>query len=41
VPETFLIGADGRVLAKHTGPLAPDEVAAFLAPALNAASTAR
>jgi cytochrome c biogenesis protein CcmG/thiol:disulfide interchange protein DsbE len=41
VPETFLIGADGTVLAKHTGPLAPDEVAAFLAPALNAASTAR
>lgn len=24
VPETFLIGADGKVLAKHTGPLTPE-----------------
>ena len=26
VPETFLVGADGKILAKHTGPL--DEAAA-------------
>jgi cytochrome c biogenesis protein CcmG, thiol:disulfide interchange protein DsbE len=25
VPETYLIGKDGRVLAKHTGPLSPDD----------------
>ena len=24
VPETFAVGADGKVLAKHTGPLTPD-----------------
>jgi cytochrome c biogenesis protein CcmG/thiol:disulfide interchange protein DsbE len=24
VPETYLIGADGVILAKHTGPLTPD-----------------
>ena len=25
VPETYLIGRDGQVLAKHTGPLGPDD----------------
>lgn len=30
VPETYLIGADGRVLAKHTGPLTTESAAAFL-----------
>jgi cytochrome c biogenesis protein CcmG/thiol:disulfide interchange protein DsbE len=25
VPETFLVGADGRILAKHAGPLTPDD----------------
>jgi cytochrome c biogenesis protein CcmG/thiol:disulfide interchange protein DsbE len=25
VPETYLIGKDGQVLAKHTGPLSPDD----------------
>jgi cytochrome c biogenesis protein CcmG/thiol:disulfide interchange protein DsbE len=24
VPETFVVAADGKVLAKHTGPLTPD-----------------
>ena len=24
VPETYLVGADGVILAKHTGPLTPD-----------------
>jgi cytochrome c biogenesis protein CcmG/thiol:disulfide interchange protein DsbE len=25
VPETYLIGKDGQVLAKHTGPLSPED----------------
>ena len=24
VPETFLVGADGTILAKHAGPLTPE-----------------
>ncbi len=24
VPETYLVGADGKILAKHTGPLTPE-----------------
>ena len=31
VPETFLVGADGKILAKHTGPLTPDSANALLA----------
>ena len=27
VPETYLIGKDGQVLAKHTGPLSPEDAA--------------
>ena len=27
VPETYLIGRDGQVLAKHTGPLSPEDAA--------------
>jgi cytochrome c biogenesis protein CcmG/thiol:disulfide interchange protein DsbE len=30
VPETFLIGADGKILAKHTGPLTPQSAEALL-----------
>lgn len=30
VPETFLVGADGRVLAKHSGPLNAPDAEAFL-----------
>ncbi|PTS82972.1 MULTISPECIES: DsbE family thiol:disulfide interchange protein [unclassified Caulobacter] len=33
VPETFLIGADGMILAKHTGPLTPDAAENLLAKA--------
>ena len=25
VPETFLVGADGKIIAKHTGPLTADD----------------
>lgn len=34
VPETFVIGADGRVRAVHRGPLTPDVVERTLRPAL-------
>lgn len=30
VPETFLVGADGRILAKHSGALSPDDAAQLL-----------
>ena len=30
VPETFLVGADGRVLAKHSGPLTAPDARDFL-----------
>ncbi|ATQ44476.1 DsbE family thiol:disulfide interchange protein [Caulobacter mirabilis] len=33
VPETYLIGADGRILAKHTGPLTPEDARKLLAKA--------
>ena len=29
-PETFLVGADGRILAKHSGALSPDDAAQLL-----------
>jgi len=29
-PETFLVGPDGRILAKHTGPLTPDDAEALM-----------
>jgi cytochrome c biogenesis protein CcmG/thiol:disulfide interchange protein DsbE len=31
VPESYLIGADGVILAKHSGPLTPDSAEALLA----------
>jgi cytochrome c biogenesis protein CcmG/thiol:disulfide interchange protein DsbE len=34
VPETFVIGADGRVRAAHRGPLTPEAVEAIILPAL-------
>lgn len=34
VPETFVIGADGRILAVHRGPLTLDVVERVIAPAL-------
>ncbi len=30
VPETFLVAADGTILAKHTGPMTPASAEAFL-----------
>lgn len=33
VPETFLVGSDGTILAKHTGPLTPDAAEDLLAKA--------
>jgi len=32
VPETFLIGKDGRIAFKHVGPLTPDAVKSTLLP---------
>lgn len=34
VPETYLVAQDGRILAKHTGPLGEDDVAQLAARAL-------
>jgi len=34
VPETYLIGQDGKVLAKHTGPLSPADARTLAARAL-------
>ncbi len=33
VPETYLVGSDGMILAKHTGPLTPDAAENLLAKA--------
>ncbi len=30
VPDTFLVGADGMILAKHSGPIAPADATALL-----------
>jgi cytochrome c biogenesis protein CcmG/thiol:disulfide interchange protein DsbE len=30
VPDTFLVGADGMILAKHAGPVGPDDATALL-----------
>ena len=30
VPETFLVGPDGRILAKHTGPMTADDAEALI-----------
>jgi cytochrome c biogenesis protein CcmG/thiol:disulfide interchange protein DsbE len=34
VPETFVIGADGRIIAVHRGPLTPQIIASEITPAL-------
>jgi cytochrome c biogenesis protein CcmG/thiol:disulfide interchange protein DsbE len=36
VPETVVIGADGRILAMHRGPLTPESVRDVIVPALQA-----
>jgi cytochrome c biogenesis protein CcmG/thiol:disulfide interchange protein DsbE len=33
VPETYLVGSDGMILAKHTGPLTPDAAEELLSKA--------
>lgn len=37
VPETFLVGSDGKILFKHVGPLTPQIVAAELMPEIEKA----
>jgi cytochrome c biogenesis protein CcmG/thiol:disulfide interchange protein DsbE len=37
VPETFLIGRDGKILYKHVGPFTPDSLRRDLMPALEKA----
>ena len=32
VPETFLVGGDGKIIAKHVGPLTPEIIAAKFMP---------
>lgn len=40
VPETFVIGKDGRIAYKHVGPLTPDSVRAELLPQIEKALAA-
>jgi cytochrome c biogenesis protein CcmG/thiol:disulfide interchange protein DsbE len=40
VPETFVIGKDGRIAYKHVGPLTPDSVRAQLLPQIEKALAA-
>ncbi len=37
VPETFVVGPDGRIALKHVGPLSEEAVATVLKPAITAA----
>lgn len=41
VPETFVIGKDGKIAYKHVGPLTPDSVKALLLPQIEKALAAR
>lgn len=41
VPETFLLGKDGKVAFKHVGPLSPEAVATTLMPAIEKALAAQ
>ncbi|RWB71895.1 MAG: DsbE family thiol:disulfide interchange protein [Mesorhizobium sp.] len=40
VPETFVIGKDGKIAYKHVGPLTPDSVRTLLLPQIEKALTA-
>lgn len=40
VPETFVIGKDGKIAYKHVGPLAPDSAKALLLPQIEKALAA-
>jgi cytochrome c biogenesis protein CcmG/thiol:disulfide interchange protein DsbE len=37
VPETFVVGPDGKIALKHVGPLSPEALAQVLKPAIKAA----
>jgi cytochrome c biogenesis protein CcmG, thiol:disulfide interchange protein DsbE len=41
VPETFLIGKDGKILYKHIGPLTPDAVTGELLPRIEKAAASQ
>ncbi|HEV7255128.1 MAG TPA: DsbE family thiol:disulfide interchange protein [Mesorhizobium sp.] len=41
VPETFLVGPDGKILFKHVGPLSPEALREKLLPAIEQARTQR
>ncbi|AZO04121.1 MULTISPECIES: DsbE family thiol:disulfide interchange protein [unclassified Mesorhizobium] len=41
VPETFVIGKDGKIAYKHVGPLTPDSVRTLLLPQIEKALAAR
>ena len=34
IPETFIVGKDGSILAKHVGPLTPEAVEKTIRPLL-------
>ena len=40
VPETFLVGKDGRIAYKHVGPLTPDSARTLLLPRIEKALAA-
>ena len=40
MPETFLIGKDGRIAYKHVGPLTPDAVRTLILPEVEKALAA-
>jgi cytochrome c biogenesis protein CcmG/thiol:disulfide interchange protein DsbE len=40
VPETFLVGKDGKILYKHVGPLTPEAIAGELMPLIEKAVAA-
>ena len=40
VPETFLVGKDGRIAYKHVGPFTPETVASSLIPEIEKALAA-
>ncbi|PSJ53147.1 DsbE family thiol:disulfide interchange protein [Kumtagia ephedrae] len=41
VPETFVVGRDGKILYKHVGPLTPQSARALLLPEIEKALAAR
>ncbi|GAA4123917.1 DsbE family thiol:disulfide interchange protein [Aminobacter aganoensis] len=40
IPETFLVGKDGKIAFKHVGPMSPETVAATLMPEIEKAAAA-